>query len=130
MKGGQGCHTTLLTSLESVQLACGPERGGHIGGLGENQSRHARVPKCPAGHTYLCLAPSVAGTSGPTASNSLLVLLGASHLSHPPLHLLESLQDGHPELVICIDIGERQVAGKCPAASGKSQRNRSPHCQG
>lgn len=37
----------------------------------------------------------------------LLLLLVAgvasSHVGHPALHLLQTLQDGHPELVICRD---------------------------
>lgn len=40
-------------------------------------------------------APCTAASSAP-----LLVLLRPCHLSHPPLHLLQALQDGHPELVI------------------------------
>lgn len=56
-----------------------------------------------SGRAYLGLAPS--GTTSAAASTAasaarLLVLLGAGHLGHPPLHLLQPLQDGHPELVI------------------------------
>lgn len=53
--------------------------------------------------SYLGLAPSVAAPCAPSAAASsapLLVLLGPGHLCHPPLHLLQPLQDGHPELVI------------------------------
>jgi hypothetical protein len=55
------------------------------------------------GRAYLGLAPSgTTPAAAPAAASAarLLVLLGAGHLGHPPFHLLQTLQDGHPELVI------------------------------
>lgn len=65
-----------------------------------------KLPPPRDSRAYLSLAPSStapAATAAAASSSSaarLLVLLGAGHLSHPPFHLLQPLQDGHPELVI------------------------------